>query len=397
PAVQSVIAVPIYQEDQVLGVLSVHSKRASAFTESDRVVLETLAMQVETALQRIRLFESVEREQKRMDAVLQAAADAILLVGPRGNLRLVNLAGERLFTDIRASVGQTLPGGSGYDGLIDFVELARRPDGPDHTEIEWPDGRTFSAHATPVADGGLVVVLHDVTQFKDLERVKNEFIATASHDLKNPIHAVLGYSDLLEKAGPLNDQQLDFVNRLKRASGQMYELVLNLLELARIDLDAGLRLQPYDLQALLASVVQEFQVQAQAKGHVLRYGKQPDPLPVEIDLPRIRQVLQNLVGNAIKYTPQHGEIYVHTETHADALWVHVQDNGLGIPPEAFPHLFEKFYRVEADDRREIQGNGLGLAIVKTIVEQHGGQVKVESTLGQGSCFSFSLPLVAPGK
>lgn len=394
PVSQSVIAVPLYQEGELSGVLSVHSKRASMFSESDRIVLETLVMQVETALQRIRLFESVEREQKRLDAVLQAAADAILLVGPRGNLRLVNLEGERLFTDICASVGQALPRGKGYDSLIDFVELAREAGGPDHMEIDWPDGRTFSAYATPVVDGSLVVVLHDVTQFKDLERVKNEFIATASHDLKNPIHAVLGYSDLLEKAGPLNEQQKDFVNRLKRASGQMYELVLNLLELARIDLDAGLKLQPHHLQDLLAGVTSEFQVQAQVKGHTLLLEEPAGRLQVPVDLPRMRQVVQNLVGNAIKYTPADGQIRIYTELDSNKVWVHVQDNGLGIPDEATAHLFEKFYRVDADDRREIQGNGLGLAIVKTIVEQHGGQVKVESTLGQGSCFSFSLPLVA---
>jgi two-component system sensor histidine kinase ResE len=195
----------------------------------------------------------------------------------------------------------------------------------------------------------------------------------------------------------LNDIQKDFVNRLKRASGQMYELVLNLLELARIDLDAGIQMQPYDLQDLLASVTHEFQVQAHAKGHTLKCEEPGNRPQINIDLPRIRQVLQNLVGNAIKYTPGEGNIRVHTEKDGNSIWIHVQDNGLGIPEEALPHLFEKFYRVDADDRRDIQGNGLGLAIVKTIVEQHGGQVKVDSVLGIGSTFSFCLPLARPSK
>jgi signal transduction histidine kinase len=392
PPVQSVIAVPIFRETEITGVVSIHSNRASAFQESDRVVLETLAMQVETASERIHLFESVEQEQKRMDAVLNAAADAILLVDKEGKLQLVNLAGERLFTDVDTRVGNPLPGGWGYGRLIELIDDAKDNDSPLEAEVDWPDKRTFSALTTPIEAGGLVVVLHDVTHFKDLERVKNEFIATASHDLKNPIHAVLGYSDLMEKAGPLTDLQKDFVERLKRASSQMYELVLNLLELARADLDQALNAQPYDLQDLLSSVTHEFQTQAISKGQTLTYESLKDRPQVKVDLPRIRQVLQNLVGNAIKYTPDEGTIIVSTEEENDSIWIHVQDNGLGIPEEDLPHIFEKFYRVEADDRLEIQGNGLGLAIVKAIVEQHGGEIKVKSIFGKGSCFSFSLPL-----
>jgi signal transduction histidine kinase/DNA-binding response OmpR family regulator/putative methionine-R-sulfoxide reductase with GAF domain len=392
PPVQSVVAVPIFQGAEIIGVISIHSKRASAFQESDRVVLETLAMQVETGSERIRLFESVEQEKKRMDAVLNAAADAILMVDNDGNLQLVNLAGERLFTDVQTRVGNPLPEGWGYGRLIELIEKSSEMGDPLESEVDWPDKRTFSAVTTPIEAGGMVVVLHDVTHFKDLERVKNEFIATASHDLKNPIHAVLGYSDLLEKAGPLNDMQRDFVERLKRASSQMYELVLNLLELARADLDTTLNTQPYDLQDLLSSVTHEFQTQANAKEHELTFDPPENRPQVKVDLSRIRQVLQNLVGNAIKYTPDQGEIKVYSEKENGMIWVRVQDNGLGIPEDDLPHIFDKFYRVDADDRADIQGNGLGLAIVKAIVEQHGGEIKVESTFGEGSCFSFSLPL-----
>jgi signal transduction histidine kinase len=274
-----------------------------------------------------------------------------------------------------------------------MIKEANEAGGALEGEIDWPDRRTFSAATTPIEPNGLVVVLHDVTNFKDIERLKNEFIATASHDLKNPIHAVLGYSDLLEKAGPLNDMQKDFVERLKRSSSQMYELVLNLLELARTDLDTSLNAQPYDLQDLLSSVTNEFQAQANAKQHNLTFEEPLNRPQVKVDLPRIRQVLQNLIGNAIKYTPEGGQITVSAEKEMSMIWIHVQDNGLGIPEEDLPHIFEKFYRVEADDRLEIQGNGLGLAIVRAIVEQHGGQIKVESTFGNGSCFSFSLPFV----
>ena len=394
PPQQSVVAVPIFHDTEIRSVISIHSKRSNAFQESDRVVLETLAMQIEAAAERIRLFESVEQEKQRMDAVLNAAADAILLVDAEGRLQLVNFAGDRLFTDVQSIVGGALPEEWGYDSLNALIREAQDADGILDTEINWPDQRVFSALTTPIEGGGLVIVLHDVTHFKDLERVKNEFIATASHDLKNPIHAVLGYSDLLAKAGPLNEMQKDFVNHLKRASNQMYELVLNLLELARTDLDTTLQTHPHGLQALLEEITQEFQSQAEAKEHTLTLGAVDDDLLVDIDLARIRQVLQNLVGNAIKYTLQGGKIAVFAEASDKMVWIRVRDNGLGIPEDALSRIFDKFYRVYADDRLDIQGNGLGLAIVKAIVEQHGGEIKVESVFGEGSTFSFSLPLVS---
>jgi signal transduction histidine kinase len=393
PPVQSVIAVPIFRAYKIAGVLSIHAKQARAFQESDRVVLETLAMQIETASERIRLFESSEQEKQRLAAVLNAAADAILLVDQDKRIQLVNIAGERLFTDVNTRVGQILPVGYGYDSLVGLINNVQDTKNPTEAEVDWPDQRMFSAFATPIEAGGLVVVLHDVTHFKDLERVKNEFIATASHDLKNPIHAVLGYSDLLGKAGPLNDMQKEFVNYLKRASNQMYELVLNMLELARIDLNTGLNIQAIDFQDLLINLSEEFQTQACDKGHKLVFENSENQPKVKIDQPRIRQVLQNLIGNAIKYTPNEGIIIISTEIEKSMIWINVQDNGLGIPENDLPHIFEKFYRVDADDRQDIQGNGLGLAIVKAIVEQHGGKIKVSSKLGQGSCFSFSLPIL----
>ena len=391
---QSVIAVPIIINQMVTGVLSIHSKKGSAFQESDRVLLETLAMQYAAALQRIQLFESVEQEKMRMDAVLQATADAILLVGSSGNIQLVNLSGERLFTDVDTRIGIPLPVGQGYDDLIEFLETAHKVTEPTQTEIDWPDRRTFSVQATPIQNGGLVVVLHDVTHFKDLEQIKNEFIATASHDLKNPISAVMGYSSLLEKAGPLNDQQKEFVSGLHRASTQMYDLVLNLLELARYDLDSKLHTESCGLATLLEEFVVEFQPQAEFKGHSLQLELPDKCLHVQVEKSRIHQVMQNLIGNAIKYTPDGGQITIQAEQKDSCAWISIRDTGYGIPAEDLPFIFDKFYRVYLQATKDIEGNGLGLAIVKAIVEQHNGEVSVESVLGEGSCFRFSLPVGA---
>ncbi|MGH2524395.1 MAG: sensor histidine kinase, partial [Anaerolineales bacterium] len=237
-----------------------------------------------------------------------------------------------------------------------------------------------------------VAVLHDVTHFKELEHVKNEFIASASHDLKNPITTVLAYSELLEKVGPLNAHQADFVSRIQRASHQMHELVLNLLELARADLGMELKLESCDLSQLLISIADEFQPQASAKAQSLQV-KLPEGLPaISADGVRLRQVVRNLVGNAIKYTPNGGQVTLSAEIQAQAVRFSVQDTGPGISASDLTFIFDKFYRVQSDATQDIEGNGLGLAIVKSIVEQHGGEVAVTSTPGHGTHFSFTLPL-----
>jgi len=399
PPMLSAVAVPLVWETAINGVLAVHSPRPQAFQESDRVVLENLAAQIATALERIRLLKSAEQEERRLAAVLHGVADAILVMDDESRLQLLNLAGAQLFTDVETNLDHPLPLGRGYDDLIHLLEQARGSEAPIHGEIAWPDRRTFAAVITPIEDGGQVAILHDVTHFKALDRVKSEFIATASHDLKNPITSVLGYAEMLPVAGPLNETQTDFAGRIRHAARQMNELVLDLLDLARVDLGVDLQWEPCHVSDLLNEVAQEFRAQAEAKGQALSLQRDDaaSGLGVIADAARLRQVARNLIGNAIKYTPSGGRITVGAAAHGNALRVTVQDTGLGIPPADLPFIFDRFYRVQADDRQNIEGNGLGLAIVKAIVEQHGGQITVESTVGQGSCFSFTLPLKPEGQ
>jgi signal transduction histidine kinase/CheY-like chemotaxis protein len=388
----SAAAVPLFWEAGVSGVLAVHAPRPNAFQESDRVLLETLAAQVASAMERIRLFETVEQEQRRLAAVLSAAAGAMLVLECDGRLRLANPAARELFAGDELRAGQPLPAGRGYDGLITLLRPTGQAQGPRQAQIEWPDGRIFTVLVSPVEEGGLVTVLHDVSYFKDLERVKNEFIATASHDLKSPITAMLGYGDLLAKAGPLNERQAAFADRMHKAAVQMRDLVSNLLELARIDLDVALRPEPCEMLDLLTGATDEFRPHAEAKGQALALLPPDMPLRINGDPTRLRQALRNLIGNAVKYTPSGGQITLTAEAEEGFVCVHVQDNGPGIAAADLPHLFEKFYRAHATEAGELEGSGLGLAIVKAIVEQHGGEVSVTSAPGQGSCFSFTLPL-----
>ena len=151
-------------------------------------------------------------------------------------LSLINPAGQKLFTDFEAKLGEQLPSGTGYDSLLQLLAQAQHMGASRSGEVVWPDQRAFSASATPTQEGGYVVVLHDVTRFKDLEHVKNEFIATISHDLRNPITSIQGFNHLIKLAGPLNEQQLSFMQRIQSTAENMCELVENMLALTKMDL-----------------------------------------------------------------------------------------------------------------------------------------------------------------
>jgi len=390
--VQSAVAVPLFWEAKMSGVLAIHHARPGAFQESDRVLLETLAAQIAGALERIRLFESVEKEQRRLKAVLNSAADAILVTDSSGRLQLVNPAGEQLFTDIETKLGQMLPPNRGYDELIRLLEQSIQSGSAVQNEISWPDKRTFSTLVTPIEEGGQVAVLHDVSHFKDLDRVKNEFIATATHDLKNPLTSVLGYTQLMERAGSLTPQQAEFIKRIQLAANHMNELIQNLIELARIDLGIESKHEKCNLVELVAGVADEFKMQAAAKSQTLTIIPTDERPLLKVDPLRLRQVLRNLIGNAVKYTPDGGQVTVSTEIERNTVTIHIKDTGIGIAANDLPYIFDKFYRARNDETKDIEGNGLGLAIVKAVVEQHSGKISVESALNEGSCFSVALPI-----
>jgi signal transduction histidine kinase len=223
--------------------------------------------------------------------------------------------------------------------------------------------------------------------------VKNEFIAAASHDLKNPITSIVGYSELLSQAGPLNDLQMDFTHRIQSAASTMSELVQSMMQLAQADLNVMQRHEPVEMAALLAGIADEFTPQAAAKEQTLQFNPVGLPAYVNGDTLQLKQLFRNLVGNAIKYTPPGGRVTLTSNMEMEVIRVDVRDTGFGIPATDLPYVFDRFYRVRNGKHNDVEGNGLGLAIVKSIAEQHGGEVGVESEADQGSCFHVSLPLI----
>ena len=224
--------------------------------------------------------------------------------------------------------------------------------------------------------------------------MKSEFVATVSHDLRSPLTLMRGYATMLEMVGELNDQQQGYVRKIVSGVENMSRLVNNLLDLGRIEIGVGLQVETVSVQDIIERVVGALQLQASQKNISLSVDTLSRDLPamVEADQALLHQGVYNLVENAIKYTPNGGQVKVSVRTAQNDLVFEVQDDGIGITPSDLPRLFEKFYRGKQRDARAQHGSGLGLAIVRSIAERHGGKVWVESELGKGSTFFLLVPI-----
>jgi len=241
---------------------------------------------------------------------------------------------------------------------------------------------------------GAVVVLHDITGLRRLERVRRDFVANVSHELKTPLTAIQGFAETL-LGGAIDDTQnrqrfleiiLDHAQRLAR-------LTDDLLELSQIEADRlKLEIRPLRVEEVIESCLETARVVAAEKEIELRFEKDR-PLPeIAADRRRIAEVLQNLLDNAVQYTPSSGRVTVRTEASDNAVVVTVADTGIGIPQAEQSRIFERFYRVDRARSREAGGTGLGLAIARHLVEAHGGRLWVESEVGRGSQFHFAIPI-----
>jgi signal transduction histidine kinase/DNA-binding response OmpR family regulator len=393
-AIRSALVVPVLGRHALLGLILLTHEQESYFNNDHLLLLQAIASQAAIAIENAQLYSVVIQEQKKVAAILRHAAEAMLLFDSQGNLTLLNPAGEQLFTERSVKINQPLPADSGYETFITLLEEARLSHMSNSGEVVWPDKRTFTAFIAPIEDGGMVAILHDVSRFKDLDRIKNEFIATASHDLKNPLTSIGGYAQLLAHAGDLNDNQKDFVERIKHSVKNMSELVQNMMSLAQSDLEAIQKYEPVELKAILQEMENEFIFQAKEKLQSLNMTLPDGAIQLSGDPLQLRQTFRNLIGNAIKYTPQGGEINVKASVKSGQVTILIEDNGYGIPAADLPFIFNRFYRVRSGKASEVEGNGLGLAIVKSIISEHKGSINVESETGKGSCFSITLPLLS---
>jgi len=389
--VYSLIYVPITFNGRVMGVMGVDNRSLKhPFTQHHELLMEVLADFASIAIQNAQLYEFSERERAKFETTITNIQDGVILLDQDKRILLINPAAKNAF---------------GL-GLGDFVSqpvlevishadfstlLASATDDPlKFHEVVFEDGRVFSSQYTPISDIGSVITLEDITHLKMLDRLKSDFIHTISHDLRSPLTAIMGYVELLERVGSLNDQQKEFVKHVQNSARSITELINDLLDLGRIEAGFDTRKDDIVLGTILRYTLDNLTRQIEDKHQEILLDIEPE-LPILRGNPlRLRQVMDNLLVNAIKYTPDNGKIKISLRSEADQIIFEVADTGIGISTADQLHIFEKFYRAN-NAPKTTPGTGLGLAIVKSIVENHSGRIWVESLLGRGTKFTVVLP------
>jgi two-component system phosphate regulon sensor histidine kinase PhoR len=326
-----------------------------------------------------------------MDVLWQMEC-ALLVIDDEGVIQLCNPAAQAALVrpGIENPVGYPLAIATGSKDLLDLLGRTPATDGV-HGEIDLEDGRTLNAQVSHIMGLGDIVVMQDITYLKELDRAKTEFVTTVSHDLRSPLTAILSYVHLTEQAGPLDAMQQEFLARVRNSVLSITHLLTDLLELSRIEAGLDGQHKPVHLEPIIDDVVEEFRPQADRKRQTLQTHT-PAPVSRVLGSPmRLRQVVANLAGNAIKYTPEDGKITLSLSEEGGQVVLRVSDNGIGIPPADQPHIFEKFYRASGP-AQEQDGTGLGLSIVKTIIDAHGGRIWVDSRAGEGTTFTVVFPV-----
>jgi two-component system NtrC family sensor kinase len=331
-----------------------------------------------------------EAERHKLEAIIANIQDGVIVMNKNKNIILLNHAVRDIFNlDNKDVVGKALADVISNADLRAL--LARVGDGPlKYHEINFDDGRVFNAQYTPIPQIGGAVTMQDISYLKELDRLKSDFIHTVSHDLRSPLTSILGYTELVERTGPLNPNQQEFLHRLQGSIQHITTLINDLLDLGRLEAGFDTRRELVHLENVLKYSLDIFETQVKKKNIKLIVDVAEDLKPLRANPIRIRQMLDNLLGNAIKYTLPEGSVHVSMSMQGDQIILKVEDTGQGIPPEEQGRVFEKFYRA-TNTIEGVEGSGLGLAIVKSIVDSHQGRVWVESTVGKGSSFTVLLP------
>lgn len=332
-----------------------------------------------------------ESERSRLETVFNGIHDSVMILDEENNILLLNPAMCRSFgLDASACIGRPVLDVIKHPDLRALIMRDGNSDPLHYHEISFPDGRVGSAQFSAIPDVGHAITMQDITYLKEMDRIRSEFVHTVSHDLRSPLTSVIGYTELIERAGSLNENQRDFLKRIQDGVQHITSLINDLLDLGSIEAGLDTRREYVQLEGILRYTLDMLQGQIKSKRIKIQTDIAPSLPAIRANPVRLRQVLDNVVGNAIKYSKSGGEVSVSISAEDQQLILQVKDTGPGIPPTDQPHIFDKFYRGSNIDTEE--GSGLGLAIVKTIVDAHQGRIWVESTVGQGSSFFIVLPI-----
>ncbi|MEN8241517.1 MAG: ATP-binding protein [Chloroflexota bacterium] len=403
------VGLPLIARNQVIGVIFIFRNYGGRFSSNDRTLLQSFADQAAIAVSNAKLYTQVSQEKQQINALLDSVADGILIMKPNHVIERANPAFDRLIGKPAAEIV-----GCNHDEVIRWVnhahgttleeaEIGGWPLTPQATlyvegDIARPDGSTIPVGVTyaPLSDEdgkliNLIASARDITHFREAEEIKSTFISVVSHELKTPVALIKGYVGTLRREDANWDREIiaDSLSVIEDEADRLAELIENLLDATR--LEAG----------VLAVNATDMSFPILAERLAKRFGTQTDKHDFEVSFPedfpviladedRISQVLYNLISNAIKYSPAGGKIQLSGEVHPKEVVICVQDHGPGIAPGDIPHIFDRFYRAEAAQRKT-QGAGLGLYLARAVIEAHGGSIWADPRAAKGARFCFSLP------
>lgn len=344
-------------------------------------------------------LDEINGEREKLETVLSCLKDAVITFGHDGKPMQINKSAMTLFEDVPQEL-LTLDyilGLLKYDKNGIDVELDDRADVP---AVEY-HGRVYELYfgniryrdASSMCNG-IIVVIHDVTQSYELDRSRREFVANASHELRTPLTTIKMVIEALSSDTTVTENEMSksFLDMAETESSRMEMLIKNLLTLSQLDSKTvNFNVREFDLAESLTYLSRSLAVNASAHGHTLTFDGEFEPVVIRGDKIRIEQIIINITSNAIKYTPNGGKINLHLHDAGDSAEVTITDNGIGIPQEDIPHLFERFYRVEKARSSDKGGTGLGLAIAKEFAAAHGGDIRVRSIVGKETSFTVILP------
>lgn len=344
-------------------------------------------------------LEALLGERKQLSAILNGMTEGVLVVNREGELTLFNPSLGKMLHLNASSLGKTLIEIVRHKEIHESIERVLQTGQTDEQDFDIllsGEEKCLSIHTAPLMEegkiSGAVAVFYDTTPLRALEKLRQEFVANVSHELKTPLTAIRGFAETL-RLGGLKDEAVaeKFVTRIEENAKQLQRLVEDLLDLSAIE-SARRELRPEILSPLtvLQEILADDEQALQAKQMTTTLSI-PAEMKVFMERAALKQILGNLIDNAIKYSPSGSQITVYAERIGDFCKITVADEGIGIAAKDLPHIFERFYRVDKARSREAGGTGLGLSIVKHLVQAHGGTVGVTSQLSHGSQFFFTVP------
>ncbi len=409
-ALSQVVALPLVIEEKLIGAIYIFRASGGAFSAGDRALLASFADQAAIAVRNAELYQQVSEERRALSTIIENSAEGVMILDASGRVQVFNRALARM-TGLNAAdvLGQpaakalALRDRQGQPVALPQVPALRTSAAESRNYSEGEVVRrggpplTVGVTATPLYDeeeklARVILNVVDITRFRQAEELKSTFVSVVSHELKTPVALIKGYAETLRREDADWDRPTmhESLGVIAEEADHLTHLIDSLLEASRIQA-GGLKLEPTDvnLDRLAEKVVDGFRTQTKLHTFELDFG--PDFPPVWGDPERLREVLSNLVSNAVKYSPEGGQVWIGGRTDQTGVTIYVADQGIGIPPEEQDRIFHRFHRIESGLHRRTEGTGLGLYLVKAIIEAHGGRVWVESAPGRGSIFMFTLP------